>query len=90
MYWYDHGMNGWGYTIMTLIMIAFWALVAVAVVALLRRPGTAPHHPAAPTGQPSTAEQLLAERFARGEIDEDEYHQRLAVLQRGSGPQKTG
>jgi uncharacterized membrane protein len=24
--------------------------------------------------------QLLAERFARGEIDEDEYHQRLTSL----------
>jgi putative membrane protein len=36
------------------------------------------------TGRPFP-EQLLAERFARGEIDEGEYRQCLAVL-RGSGP----
>lgn len=28
----------------------------------------------------ATAEDLLAQRFARGEIDEDEYRQRLAIL----------
>ena len=28
----------------------------------------------------ATAEQVLAERFARGEIDEQEYQSRLAVL----------
>jgi putative membrane protein len=32
-----------------------------------------------------TPEQLLAERFARGEIDEDEYRRRLDTL-RGTGP----
>ncbi len=30
--------------------------------------------------QPESPEQLLAMRFARGEIDEGEYQQRLAVL----------
>lgn len=31
-------------------------------------------------------EQILARRFARGEIDEDEYHRRLSALQRRAGP----
>lgn len=35
-------------------------------------------------GGPSP-EQLLAERFARGDIDEEEYQRRLAAL-RSSGP----
>ncbi|WP_245560335.1 MULTISPECIES: SHOCT domain-containing protein [Nocardia] len=41
----------------------------------------------APIVRPS-GEQVLAERFARGEIDADEYHQRLATLRGdiGSGP----
>jgi hypothetical protein len=38
------------------------------------------HTPAA-----TPPERLLAERFARGEIDEEEYRRRLAVL-RGNGP----
>ncbi|MEV7960483.1 SHOCT domain-containing protein, partial [Streptomyces sp. NPDC088141] len=37
-----------------------------------------------PTGEAAwgsrRAEDLLAERFARGEIDEDEYERRLTVL----------
>ncbi|MFI0716705.1 SHOCT domain-containing protein [Streptomyces inhibens] len=32
-----------------------------------------------------TPEQILAERYARGEIDEEEYQRRLATL-RGSPP----
>ncbi|MFI9201609.1 SHOCT domain-containing protein [Streptomyces sp. NPDC053048] len=34
---------------------------------------------------PSSPEQILAERYARGEIDEEEYQRRLATL-RGSPP----
>ena len=34
-------------------------------------------------------EQILAERFARGEIDEDEFHQRLTVL-RAEAPHYPG
>jgi len=38
-----------------------------------------------PNHHRSTPEQVLAERFARGEIDEGEYRQRLATL-RGHKP----
>jgi Short C-terminal domain len=31
-------------------------------------------------------EQILAERFARGEIDEDEFHQRMTVLRAEAPP----
>jgi hypothetical protein len=33
---------------------------------------------------PVTAEQILAERFARGEIDEDEFWQRMTTLRAGA------
>jgi putative membrane protein len=36
--------------------------------------------------QPRGPEQLLARRFAAGEIDEDEYRRRLAALRNTSGP----
>ena len=88
MFWSDHDMSGWGYAGMAIGMVLFWVLIIVAIVALIRfsTGGTqtrvitapAPHHR-------ETPEQLLAARFARGEIDEAEYQQRLAVL-RGTLP----
>jgi putative membrane protein len=76
MWWYGSGMNGWGYVLMTANMVLFWALVIFGVVALVRYLGRAGRVTAA---QP-TPEEVLAERFARGEISEDEYQHRLEVL----------
>jgi hypothetical protein len=36
---HGYAMSGWGWLLMTLGMLGFWALVAVVAVALLRRPG---------------------------------------------------
>lgn len=83
MHWYDGHMSGWGYGLMTLSMVVFWVLLIVIVIALVRylahagRPNVAP-----PAGV--TPEQLLAERFARGEIDTDEYRERLETLRSGT------
>jgi putative membrane protein len=56
--------------------IAFWTLVLCAVGYLFYR-----HSP----GRKArfAAEQVLAERYARGEITEDELRQRRATLRRG-------
>jgi putative membrane protein len=79
---YDNWGWGWGgWVLMTLVMIVFWAAVITAVVLAVRsvagsrRPGAS----RGPSG-PARAEDLLAERFARGEIDDDEYRQRLTLL----------
>lgn len=80
--WWDHGMGGWGYAGMAFGMVLFWTLIVVGIIALIRF-GTAAAQPRAIPGyqpQPESPEQLLAKRFARGEIDEGEYQQRLAVL----------
>jgi putative membrane protein len=64
---------------MSLGMIAFWALLVWAVIAIRRgnsRHGVGESGETAPAG----AERILAERFARGQIDADEYHRRLADL----------
>lgn len=82
MWWYGNGLNGWGYALMTISMVLFWALVIYGVVLLARylgrsdRPGT----------RRPTPEDVLAERFARGEIDEPEYRQRLDSLRQNRGP----
>ncbi|MEU5030214.1 SHOCT domain-containing protein [Streptomyces milbemycinicus] len=78
MFWYDHDVSGWGWFAMSSSMILFWALIITAAVLgfrALNRPHENPHAPAAPT-----PEQILGERFARGEIDEDEYRRRLNTL----------
>ncbi|MGV9244911.1 SHOCT domain-containing protein [Streptomyces sp. NPDC003710] len=88
--WYDGGWGwGWGgWFVMTLFMLLFWALVLGGIVALVRYltgvhrgqgPGTPPPSGGRGWGG-GRAEDLLAERFARGEIDEDEYKRRLALL----------
>ena len=76
-----YAMSGWGRLLMTLGMLGFWALIAVLAVALLRRPGQPQRQPQ-PDQQPQPGvEEILAERLARGELDPDEYRQRLQTLQ---------
>lgn len=89
MFWYGNGMSGWGYALMTVSMVLFWGLVIFGVVALIRYLARASQRPQDTTAPPPTPEQLLAERFARGEIDEQEYHSRLAALH-GSPRSTTG
>jgi putative membrane protein len=90
MQWHGNGMDGWDYALMTLSTVAFWTLVIAGVVALVhycaRRPSagdggwTGLSDPGAPQVLHSNPEQLLAERFARGEIDEHEFYRAMDVL----------
>jgi putative membrane protein len=54
-------------------MLAFWGFVAWLVVTLIRRPESRSERKTDP-------DEILAERFARGEIDDDEYARRKATL----------
>lgn len=84
MLWYGHDPNGWGWFMMAVGMIFFWSALIVLGV-LLFRGLSRPAGTGTSTGpaQGPTAEQLLAERYARGEIDEDDYRRRLSVLHMG-------
>ena len=74
-----YAMSGWGWLLMTLGILGFWALVAVLALALLRHPGP-PNQQPQPGQQPRPgAEDILAERLARGELDPEEYRQRLQI-----------
>jgi putative membrane protein len=77
MYWYGSGMSGWAYALMAMSMFLFWGLVIAAAVVLGRR--LLREDRALGVG-PSTPEDVLAMRLARGEIDEDEYERRMATL----------
>jgi len=84
MYWND-GSVGWaGWVVMILSMAAFWGLLAWVAVSLVRSTGKAPQK------DPSTSpEDQLAERFARGDIDEEDYRHRSEVL-RQQRPRASG
>lgn len=73
MGWYHEGAGWGGWLLMTLAMVVFWALVVAAVVALFRGGGE-------PVVTRRTPDQILDERFARGEIDEAEYRDRREAL----------
>ncbi len=82
MYWYGHEMSGWGFPLTLIGMAVFWAAVIYGIVALVRY--TSRNRPqAGDPGRVPGAERLLAERLARGEIDEDEYRRLLATLRAG-------
>lgn len=55
-------------------MVVFWAAIAALVVVLVRRTGPME------TARRETPEETLRHRLARGEIDVEEYNQRLDAL----------
>lgn len=77
--WWWHGDWSWGaWLVMTLAMALFWGLVIWGVVTVARSAGPDRQH----TDEP---ERILAQRFARGEIDVDDYQQRLEAMRAGDG-----
>lgn len=83
MGWYQDGMGWGGWIAMSLVMVAFWALVVFAVVVIFR--GTSSTSPSDGSASRDPM-QILGERFARGEIDAEEYHDRAEVLRSGARP----
>ena len=73
MYWH-YGPAEWvGPVVMSIVAVALLAAVAVVTALLVRRPaGSGPEHDAAIA--------VLRQRFARGEIDQDEYDRRREAL----------
>ena len=80
MNWHGNGMNGWGYGLMGVSMLLFWALVILGIVVLVRYLGVQDRQPSGTQPAHRTPEQILAERFAHGDIDDEEYVQRAKTL----------
>jgi putative membrane protein len=76
MGWYvgDH-MSGWGWFGMTLSSVLPVALLVIGGMLLIRY-ARQEERPAASR----SPEQILAERYARGELTEEQYRQQLATL----------
>ena len=80
MWWY--GGSGWGgWLVMGLMMVLFWGLLIFGGIAAWRAVNRGDREPRPVGGR--SPEQLLDERFARGEIDEDEYTRRRELLRSG-------
>ena len=80
--WHHGGGWGWGgWIMMTIVMVLFWAAVITAIVLAVRYLAGGNHHQnQAGAGSARVAEDMLAERYARGEIDDDEFRKRLTLL----------
>ncbi len=73
---YNRGFEG-GHVLVMLTMLAFWGFVIWGIVSLYRR--NASHvSTAVPSAQ--SAQNILNERLAKGEISEDEFKSRSEVL----------
>ena len=79
--WHDGmGSGNWWWIPMMIMMVAFWGGLIWLVVTLVKR-NQAPQLVATGSTQAtSTAVGILGERLARGEIEADEYRQRLEAL----------
>jgi putative membrane protein len=78
MWGYQWGWGAW--LMMGVMMVVFWGLVIAGIVLLVRYLGGSNQGGPRPDRGHSSAEDILAERFARGEIDEDEYSRRRQLL----------
>ena len=87
MRWHDAHWSAGGWVLMITLMVLFWVAIAAAVVWLVRstqrsapHPYPPPQLPPAPPAPIDPARRILDERFARGEISEEEYRHRRDVL----------
>jgi putative membrane protein len=80
------GGGGWFWPFHLIILLLFWALIIMAVVMLLRYAIGWGGHPMGPgmmghgMQQRSPALDILEERYARGEIDRDEFLEKKRVI----------
>ena len=74
------GHGWWEMILGPFMMIALLAIVIAVVVLLVRWLGGAAHHQAPNPQTGKTAFDILKERFARGEIDKQEFEDRRRVL----------
>ena len=69
MWGYHHDMSAWAWWLMSAGMVVFWAVVAWVIVTLVREPRAR-----------TRPDEILAERLARGEIDEETYRRQRELV----------
>lgn len=82
-YWHDGWSMGWGFGHMAfggLMMLLFWGGIIVAVILAARWIGIGSSQGGGPQPPAKRALDILQERFARGEIDKEEFEERRRLL----------
>mgnify|MGYP001618127022 CR=1 FL=1 len=77
-------MDGSDWVWMTLLMLTFWALVGLAIAAVIRNARSERGPTSDPAKSIDRAVETLDRRFAAGEIDVDEYRSRREALHESS------
>ena len=77
---------GWLFLLVPLFWIGLFALLFAVFGRRWRRARLAGYGPHGHWGASRSAERTLAERFAQGDIEEQEYRARLEVLRANAGP----
>lgn len=79
--WMPHG--GMGYGMGWIFMLLFWVLVIAGIVVLVKWLSSSSQSNASLPPQPPrrSALDILKERYARGEIDDEEYERRKRALE---------
>lgn len=75
MMWHT-GWSALDWVLMSVAMLVFWALVVGGVIWAVRASRTPADHPRA-----RSARDLLDDRFARGELTDDEYERSRRLLE---------
>lgn len=73
--WWDHDFGWAGWLAMTIGMAGFWVAVVLLILVVVRAGRS-------PAAQEPEARQILERRLARGEIDVEEYRERLEAMSR--------
>jgi putative membrane protein len=76
MMMYGYGDVGAWWMVLVAVLIPALVIAAIVVAVIYVSRAASPGH----GGGASTARSILEERFARGEIDEDEFKRRLTTL----------
>ena len=85
MMWGSYLNGPWAWILVALMNLVFWGILIAGIVWVVRtlsRPSEARAQQPLPM---DSARRILEERFARGEIDQEEFQQRWSVLS-GQGP----
>jgi putative membrane protein len=79
------GPGGWG-IFMMLLMVLFWGLLVWGIVASVRHYSSARAGQFSPPASTNAALDELRLRYAKGEIDDEEFERRRANLEKGTPP----
>lgn len=78
--YHDGNWSGGDWLVMGSMMLLFWAVVIALVVWAVRSARKGDVHPDSAGTNAARADDILAERYARGEIEEDEFRRRRELL----------